>query len=90
MIGPLSAVARRLGGEPVPTPETLPEGVAVLRSRLGPRIAGLLSGMGRPAAAVTLGRTRPEVCRGCARERVCGGHFTDYFARHGTGELEPV
>lgn len=40
--------------------------------------------------AVTLGRTRVEACRGCARERRCGGHFTDYFARFGVGELKSV
>jgi MoaA/NifB/PqqE/SkfB family radical SAM enzyme len=42
------------------------------------------------ARPVTLGRTRPPICAGCARRGRCGGHFTDYFERHGTGELRPV
>ena len=36
-------------------PEQLPDGVAVLRGRVIPRLGGWLSGMGAPAAAVTLG-----------------------------------
>lgn len=40
--------------------------------------------------AVTLGRTRPPACDGCARAGRCGGYFTDYFARFGEGELRPV
>lgn len=39
---------------------------------------------------VTLGRTRPQVCDTCVRASRCGGHFSTYFARHGSGELEPV
>ena len=39
---------------------------------------------------VTLGRTRPAACDGCLRAPRCGGHFSAYFARHGTGELEPI
>ena len=39
---------------------------------------------------ITLGRTRTARCAGCAREQLCGGHFSAYFARHGDGELEPV
>ena len=40
--------------------------------------------------SVTLGRTRPAECSGCAREKRCGGHFTDYFARFGVGEIRAV
>lgn len=36
-------------------PAAVPAGVHVLRGRLIPTFAGLLSGMGQPAAAVTLG-----------------------------------
>jgi hypothetical protein len=36
-------------------PEHLPDGVAVLRGTLIPRLGGWLSGMRAPAAAVTLG-----------------------------------
>jgi hypothetical protein len=36
-------------------PEAVPGGVAVYRSRWVPAVAGRLSGMGAPAAAVTLG-----------------------------------
>ena len=36
-------------------PEHVPEGVAVLRSRWIPAFAGIMSGLGEPAAAVTLG-----------------------------------
>ena len=36
-------------------PEQLPDGVAVLRGTLIPRLGGWLSGMRTPAAAVTLG-----------------------------------
>lgn len=46
------AVTRRADIEP-----ELPEGVAARWSRLVPRLGGWLSGMGGPAAAVTLGRT---------------------------------
>ena len=67
-----------LGGSKVPSPVALPHGVSVLESRLVPRIAGWLSGMGGPAAAVTLGRTilvQPGV------------RLTDRLVRH---ELEHV
>ena len=57
MIGMISAGARFVAGRPMGTPVRLPEGVEVRRSRLVPWIGGWLSGMGRPAAAVTLGRT---------------------------------
>lgn len=59
MIGLVDRVARALGPRPVervPGVE-LPPDVAVRESQLIPRLGGLLSGMGRPAAAVTLGRT---------------------------------
>lgn len=57
MIGMISASARVVGGEPVAAPVALPPGVTFRRSRIIPRIAGRLAGMGAPAAAVTLGRT---------------------------------
>lgn len=63
MIAAVDILARLIGREEVPAPVPLPHGVAVRRSRLIPAIGGLLSGMGGPAAAVTLGRTilvRPD------------------------------
>lgn len=42
---------------PAPAPAPLPDGVALRYARWLPRVAGLLSGMGGPAAAVTLGDT---------------------------------
>lgn len=39
------------------SPEPLPENVVLREAAWLPRIAGILSGMGGPAAAVTLGRT---------------------------------
>lgn len=57
MINVFSEVARRLGGATVRAPLPLPLGVEVVESRFVPRIAGWLSGMAGPAAAVTLGRT---------------------------------
>lgn len=57
MIGVVSSAARRLGGTAVPSPIPLPSRVVLRQSRLVPRIAGWLSGMEGPAAAVTLGRT---------------------------------
>ena len=40
-----------------PSPEPLPPEVAVRRAAWLPHLAGIVSGMGGPAAAVTLGRT---------------------------------
>ena len=40
-----------------PSPEPLPPEVSVRRASWLPQVAGLLSGMGGPAAAVTLGKT---------------------------------
>lgn len=57
MIGVVSRAARWMSAQPVSTPAPLPRGVEVRHSRLVPRIAGWLSGMSAPAAAVTLGRT---------------------------------
>lgn len=57
MIGVVSRAARWIGAQPVSTPATLPRGVEVRHSRLVTRLAGRLSGMSGPAAAVTLGRT---------------------------------
>ena len=48
---------RALVRERVETAEPLPPGVSLRRARWLPALGGLLSGMGRPAAAVTLGRT---------------------------------
>lgn len=48
---------RPLLGREETTPVQLPVGVAVLRGRWLPMVGGWLSGMRRPAAAVTLGRT---------------------------------
>ena len=39
---------------------------------------------------MTLARTRPLACAGCSRATRCGGYFGDYFARHGTAEIEKV
>ncbi|MFS8638664.1 MAG: DUF4157 domain-containing protein [Gemmatimonadota bacterium] len=50
-------LVRALARQPVVPPEPLPPGVAVRRGSWIPRIGGLLARMGRPAAAVTLGRT---------------------------------
>lgn len=57
MIGLVSRVARLMGGAQVSSPVPLPPDVALRHSTLIPRIAGWLSGMNGPAAAVTLGRT---------------------------------
>lgn len=57
MIGVVSYVARLVGGPGVPSPVPLPTGVTLRQSMLVPRVAGWLSGMKGPAAAVTLGRT---------------------------------
>lgn len=57
MINVVSYVARAVGGASVPSPVPLPPGVILRQSRLVPRVAGWLSGMAGPAAAVTLGRT---------------------------------
>lgn len=43
--------------KPALSPEPLPEGVALRTARWLPALAGVLSGMRQPAAAVTLGRT---------------------------------
>jgi hypothetical protein len=43
--------------EPVASPEPVPPDVVVRRASWLPALAGLLAGMGGPAAAVTLGRT---------------------------------
>ena len=54
MIGKLVRVACRA---PAATPEPLPDGVSVRYARWLPGIAGRLSRMGGPAAAVTIGDT---------------------------------
>ncbi len=53
----IDGLIRTLVRQTVEPPEALPADVAVRRGRWIPRLGGLLSGMGRPAAAVTLGRT---------------------------------
>ncbi|HEX7050593.1 MAG TPA: DUF4157 domain-containing protein [Longimicrobiales bacterium] len=54
MIDPL---IRALARERVEPPHDVPPGVSIRRGRWIPALGGRLSGMGRPAAAVTLGRT---------------------------------
>lgn len=56
MIRVVTAAARLVAGDRVLPQAPLPPGIEIRRSRLVPRIGGRLSGMGRPAAAVTLGR----------------------------------
>lgn len=53
----IDRLIRALVREEAAAPEPVPDGVAVRRSRWIPELGGLLSRMGRPAAAVTLGRT---------------------------------
>lgn len=53
----IDIVIRALVRERADVPEPVPPGVAVRRGRWIPRLGGLLARMGRPAAAVTLGRT---------------------------------
>jgi hypothetical protein len=50
-------LARALARDRIDSRMPLPPAVQVRRSRLIPWIGGRLSGMGRPAAAVALGRT---------------------------------
>lgn len=52
----IAALIRALGEE-VEVGPALPAGVAVVRNAWIPALGGLLAGMRRPAAAVTLGRT---------------------------------
>jgi hypothetical protein len=56
----IELVRSRLIGRPLPIPadipeEDLPDGVRLLQGRLIPQIGGLLSRLGGPASAVTLG-----------------------------------
>lgn len=53
----IDALIRALAREKLETPTPIPPGVAVRRASWLPAIGGALSRMGRPAAAVTLGRT---------------------------------
>lgn len=57
MVGLVTRAAGILAGDTLPSPLPLPPGVTLRHSRLVPRIAGWMSGMKGPAAAVTLGRT---------------------------------
>jgi len=50
-------IVRALARNEVPSPEPLPPGVSLRRVTWIPALGGLLSGMRRAAAAVTLGRT---------------------------------
>jgi hypothetical protein len=50
-------IVRSLVRRELPAPRPLPDGVALRSGRWIPALGGLLSGMGRAAAAVTLGRT---------------------------------
>jgi hypothetical protein len=52
----VSGVARLLGRQRVALPVVLPQGVEVRESGLITTLGGYLSGMGGPAAGVTLGR----------------------------------
>lgn len=57
-VGILDRLVRLTIGKPEPgLPIAVPYGVRVVRGRWIPALGGRLSGMGRPAAAVTLGRT---------------------------------
>lgn len=53
----IGALLRTFFREPASLPEEVPRGVAVRKSRIVTTIAGRLSGMKHPAAAVTLGDT---------------------------------
>jgi len=53
----IGVLLRTFFREPVSVPEDVPRGVAVRQSRIIPTVAGVLSGMRQPAAAVTLGDT---------------------------------
>lgn len=53
----IDRMIRALAREEVRSPEPLPPGVSLRSGRLVPVLGGALSGMRRPAAAVTLGRT---------------------------------
>ena len=57
MMGILDRLVRAVSGARVDAAVAMPPGVEVRRSRWIPWLGGRLSGMGRPAAAVTLGRT---------------------------------
>lgn len=53
----IGVLLRTFFREPVSLPEAVPQGVAVRKSRIITTVAGALSGMREPAAAVTLGDT---------------------------------
>ncbi len=53
----ITALLRALYGRRLVPPLEVPEDVAILRGRWLPALSGHLAGMGRPAAAVTIGRT---------------------------------
>lgn len=57
MIGIVDAIARLLANGTVAVHRALPPGTSVRRARAIPAIGGRLAGLGRPAAAVTVGRT---------------------------------
>lgn len=53
----ITALLRAVAGQPLAVSGRVPEDVVVLRGRWLPVLGGVLAGMKRPAAAVTLGRT---------------------------------
>src|SRR5690606_40083689 len=53
----ITALVRAVAGRPLAVSGRVPEDVVVLRGRWLPVLGGVLAGMKRPAAAVTLGRT---------------------------------
>lgn len=53
----IGILLRTVFRESASLPEDVPHGVAVRKSRIIPAVAGVLSGMKHPAAAVTLGDT---------------------------------
>lgn len=53
----MGVLLRTLFREPASLPEDVPRGVAVRKSRIVPAVAGVLSGISDPVAAVTLGDT---------------------------------
>jgi hypothetical protein len=69
----ISRLVRVVCAKPAPAPEPLPNGVSLRYASWLPRLAGALSGMRGPAAAVTIGDTiiiHPSV------------HITERLVRH--------
>lgn len=53
----IATIVRALGGRPLARPGSVPDDVVIVRGRWIPALSGRLAGMGRAAAAVTIGRT---------------------------------